>query len=92
MDGYCISRIRKAGDYAWLSSQKYYREKRWGGGLVGATLRAGWTFLLIYILRLGILDGAAGFVSAVSYSQNSFNKYAGLWSLRREEKLKKASR
>ena len=79
----------KSGNYAWLSSQKYFAENRWGGGLIGATLRAAWTFILIYFLRLGLLDGSAGFLSAMSYSQNSFNKYAGLWSLKREERLKK---
>ena len=76
----------KSANYAWLSSQKYYSENRWGGGLVGATLRATWTFILIYILRLGMLDGAAGFLSAMNYAQNSFNKYAGLWSLKHEAK------
>lgn len=72
----------KSASYAWLSSQKYYAENRWGGGLIGATLRSAWCFIHIYIFRLGMLDGAAGFLSAVNYSQNSFNKYAGLWSLR----------
>lgn len=78
----------KSSNYAWLSSQKYFAEKRWGGGLIGATLRAFWTFILIYFLRLGLLDGSAGFLSAMNYAQNSFNKYAGLWSLKREERLK----
>jgi len=79
----------KSASYAWLSSQKYYSENRWGGGLVSATLRAIWTFILIYILRLGMLDGAAGFLSAMNYAQNSFNKYAGLWSLKREARSKR---
>lgn len=79
----------KSGNYAWLSSQKYYSENRWGGGLVGATLRACWTFFLIYILRLGMLDGSAGYISAINYAQNSFNKYAGLWSLKHEERINK---
>lgn len=78
----------KSGNYAWLSSQKYFAENRWGGGLIGATLRAGWTFFLIYFLRLGMLDGSAGFLSAMNYTQNSFNKYAGLWSLKREKRFK----
>ncbi len=79
----------KACHYAWLSSQKYFAEKRFGAGLVGATIKSAWTFVLIYILRLGFLDGAAGYVSAINYAQNSFNKYAGLWSLRRETSLNK---
>ena len=78
----------KSSNYAWLSSQKYYSENRWGGGLIGATLRAFWTFFLIYFLRLGMLDGSAGFLSAMSYAQNSFNKYAGLWSLKQENRFK----
>lgn len=79
----------KGAHYAWLSSQKYFTENRWGGGLIGATLRALWTFILIYFIRLGMLDGSAGFLSAMNYAQNSFNKYAGLWSLKRERTLKK---
>lgn len=81
--------LSKSCQYAWLSSQKYFTQNRWGGGLIGATLRAGWTFVLIYFLRLGLLDGSVGFLSAMSYSQNSFNKYAGLWSLKREERMRK---
>jgi len=81
--------LSKSRQYAWLGSQKYFAQNRWGGGLIGATLRAFWTFFLIYFLRLGILDGPAGFLSAASYSQNSFNKYAGLWSLRREARRHK---
>lgn len=81
--------LLKSRQYAWLGSQKYFQQNRWGGGLIGATLRAFWTFFLIYFLRLGILDGAAGFLSAASYSQNSFNKYAGLWSLQREARRHK---
>jgi len=81
--------LSKSRQYAWLGSQKYFAQNRWGGGLIGATLRAFWTFFLIYFLRLGILDGPAGFLSAASYSQNSFNKYAGLWSLQREARRNK---
>ena len=33
------------------------------------------------------IDGPVGFIMAVMYSQVAFNKYAGLWALRRQAKL-----
>ena len=51
--------------------------------MLGATFRGLLTFFQVYVLRLGLLDGRVGFLMAVLYGQNSFNKYAGLWTLRR---------
>ena len=74
----------KNAHYAWLGAQKRFDRGKKGGGLVMALLRSIWTFFLIYVLRLGFLDGRVGFLMAMMYSQNSFNKYAGLWALRRQ--------
>lgn len=78
-------------DYAWLGSQKYYRKGRRSHSLAGAALRGLWTFILVYFIRGGFLDGSMGFLMAVSYAQNSFNKYAGLWTLTRMEKINSGS-
>jgi len=78
--------LEKNRHYAWLGAQKRFASGKKGFGLTGALLRALWTFFQIYVIRLGFLDGRAGFLVAMMYSQGSFNKYAGLWALRREEK------
>ena len=49
-------------------------------------MRAVWTFFLIYVLRLGFLDGQRGLMMAVMFAQASFNKYAGLWYLETEDR------
>jgi len=74
--------------YAWLGAQKRFASGKAGFGLSGAVLRALWTFIQIYFIRLGFLDGRVGFLVAVMYSQGSFNKYAGLWTLRHQALLK----
>ena len=76
--------LQKSAKYAWLGGQKRFAAGKWGGGLPIAALRALWNFILIYFLRLGFLDGPVGFVVAVTYAQGAFNKYAALWTLRRE--------
>lgn len=81
--------MEKNRHYAWLGAQKRYDSGNAGFGLTGAVLRAIWTFFQIYIIRLGFLDGRIGFLVAVMYSQGNFNKYAGLWTLRRQAALKK---
>jgi len=83
--------LQKSAKYAWLGGQKRYAAGKWGGGLAIAVLRSLWNFILIYFLRLGFLDGPVGFVVAVTYAQGAFNKYAALWTLRRESRLSKKS-
>jgi len=81
--------LMKNSKYALLGSIKRFEAGKHGFGLPGATFRACWVFFTIYFIRLGFLDGSVGFLAACMYSQNAFNKYAGLWTLRREKKLKK---
>ncbi|HET7675259.1 MAG TPA: glycosyltransferase [Gammaproteobacteria bacterium] len=78
--------LDKSARYAWLGAQRRHAKGRRGGGLGVAALRSLWVFLQIYILRGGFLDGAAGFLVAVTYMQGAFNKYAGLWTLRRADR------
>lgn len=77
--------LQKNIDYAWLGSQKYFRKGRRCNSLTVALLRCWWTFFQIYVLRLGFLDGPVGFLMAMTYAQNNFNKYAGLWTLTQAE-------
>ena len=81
--------LQKNIDYAWLGSQKYFRQGKRCNSLTLATLRSLWNFVHIYIFRGGILDGPVGYLVAINYAQNNFNKYAGLWALTRAEKKSK---
>ncbi len=81
--------IQKSSEYAWLSSQKYFNKGKRCNSLFIALLRSFWTFFLIYFIRRGFLDGPVGFMTAVNYAQNNFNKYAGLWTLTQQEKKNK---
>lgn len=74
--------LEKNRRYAWLGAQRRYQAGKRGFGLTGASLRALWTFIQVYFINLGFLDGRLGFLVAVMYAQGSFNKYAGLWTLR----------
>lgn len=73
--------------YSWLGSLKRFDDGKHGEGLPGAAFRAIWVFFNTYFLRRGFLDGGVGFLVACMYSQSAFNKYAGLWTLRRNRKL-----
>ena len=78
--------LEKSAKYAWLGSQEKYRKGKTTRTLLYPTFRGLMTFIQIYFIRFGFLDGPVGFLVAVTYSQGSFNKYAGLWTLRRTEK------
>lgn len=84
--------LEKSSKYAWLSSQKYFAKGKRCHTLLSPVLRAFWTFLLVYFIRGGILDGPVGFLTALSYAQASFNKYAGLWTLTRMENIEKKNK
>jgi glycosyltransferase involved in cell wall biosynthesis len=54
------------------------------GGLGSAIGHGLWTFFRCYFLRLGFMDGAMGFVLAVSNAQGAYYRYLKLWLLQRE--------
>ncbi|MDH5472003.1 MAG: glycosyltransferase family 2 protein [Gammaproteobacteria bacterium] len=80
--------LEKNRTYSWETTRKYFSEGKSSYGVVFAIVRALWTFFHIYILRLGFLDGNRGLLMAVMFCQASFNKYAGLWYLEIEKKIK----
>ena len=50
------------------------------GGVMMALLRSGWTFVRLYVVQLGLLDGRQGLVAALAKSQETFWKYlAAAW-------------
>ena len=80
--------MEKTRTYAWETTKKYHGNKKPSLGIYFAVLRFLWTFFHIYILRLGFLDGSRGLLMAMTFAQSSFNKYAGLWYLEQEKKLR----
>jgi len=78
--------LEKNRSYAWETTLKYFDQGKPSLGIPFAVIRSIWTFLLIYIVRLGFLDGSRGLMMAILFSQASFNKYAGLWYLETERK------
>jgi len=80
--------LEKNRVYSWETSRKYFSQGKPSLGIPFAILRAVWTFFHIYLIRLGLLDGSRGLLMAVMFAQASFNKYAGVWYLEQERKLK----
>ena len=80
--------LAKSAQYSWLSAQQKAEKGKRTRTLLYPTLRAITTFIQVYILRLGFLDGPVGYLMAVTYAQTSFNTYAGLWTLGRDNRGK----
>jgi len=78
--------LEKTRKYSWLTSEKYFRRNKKSYGVPFAILRALFTFIQIYIFRLGMLDGSRGLLLAIIFTQSTFNKYAGLWSMEQNER------
>lgn len=76
--------LEKNRTYSWETTLKYFSQNKRSYGLAFAIARSFWTFFLIYVIRLGLLDGRRGLLMAVMFAQASFNKYAGLWYLENE--------
>jgi glycosyltransferase involved in cell wall biosynthesis len=72
--------------YSWETTLKYRDQGKRSYGVFFALVRSLWTFLWIYIVRLGFLDGSRGLMMAVLFAQASFNKYTGLWYLEEQER------
>jgi glycosyltransferase involved in cell wall biosynthesis len=66
--------IQKLDRYTTLTVAKHANRGR-AVGVTAAVLRAKWAFFKAYILQLGFLDGAAGFVIALLRFENSFYKH-----------------
>lgn len=75
--------LEKSAKYAWLGSLEKHRKGKHTRTMIYPTLRGVMTFVQVYFLRFGFLDGPVGYLTAVTYAQVTFNKYAGLWTLDR---------
>ncbi|MDD2685705.1 MAG: glycosyltransferase family 2 protein [Gallionella sp.] len=71
---------RKVTHYSDAAArQMYERGKR--STSVGAVLSGGWSFVRTYIVRLGVLDGAAGWSIACMNARTTYLKYRKLAAL-----------
>ncbi len=60
------------------------RERGRSGGLLKACFHGFWAFIRAYIFRAGFLDGAYGFMAAVSHAEGTYYRYVKCWLLERD--------
>jgi glycosyltransferase involved in cell wall biosynthesis len=77
--------IRRMDSYSTLGAEQMVASGRRGSIVKGVTHGA-FAFLRTYVLRLGFLDGAAGFLLAVANAEGTYYRYVKAWfaSRRRE--------
>ncbi|HMK56244.1 MAG TPA: glycosyltransferase family 2 protein [Dissulfurispiraceae bacterium] len=80
--------MRKMESYATLSAKEYLKENR-KPTVKSIIVNPVSTFIKMYMLRRGFLDGVRGFMLAVLYSFQTFLKYAKLWELSAADKTGK---
>jgi glycosyltransferase involved in cell wall biosynthesis len=72
---------RKTEQYARAGAMQMFKSGK-AASLAAAPLRAGWAFIRTYCLRLGFLDGIAGFNIALMNARTTYLKYNQLKALR----------
>ena len=72
---------RKTEQYALAGARQMLKDGR-SATLADAPIRAGWAFVRTYCLRLGFLDGMAGFNIALMNGRTTYLKYRQLRELR----------
>ena len=73
--------IRRIDQYSTLGAAALAASDRRITALSGVTHGAG-TFLRVYLLKLGFLDGAAGFMLAVANAEGAYYRYQKAWLAR----------
>lgn len=72
--------LQKVDNYSSAGAEMNFQRKK-KGGISKALLHGLWSFIRTYLLKLGFLDGKAGFLIAMMNAQASFYKYAKLMYL-----------
>lgn len=70
--------IKRMENYSTLSSLEIKKEGK-RAGIFSLTIRPVGTFIKMYFLRGGFLDGKRGFILSILYSFYTFLKYAKTW-------------
>ncbi len=73
--------LHKANKYSTLGAEKLAANGK-HAGMLKAFGRGCWSFFKLYFLKLGILDGWAGFVIALGNFEGTFFRYAKLHELK----------
>lgn len=77
------AQLDKLNKLSTIASEEAYKENKKVYPLIHIVLYPFVTFLRIYFLRLGFLDGLAGFMVAVSIGFSKFMKYSKLYLLKK---------
>ena len=67
--------VHKMQRYSTLGANKVVRQGK-GDGIIKGLLHGFWGFFRLYILKLGFLDGRAGFIIALGNFEGTFYRYA----------------
>jgi glycosyltransferase involved in cell wall biosynthesis len=78
--------IRRMDTYSTLGAEKIAASGR-RISIMTAIAHGLFAFLRTYVLRLGFLDGAAGFMLAVAIAEGSYYRYMKAWLLQRNRNL-----
>lgn len=70
--------LNKANRYSSLGAEKMAREGR-KGGMFKALSHGLWAFIHHYVIKMGVMDGWAGFAIALGNFEGTFYKYAKLY-------------
>jgi glycosyltransferase involved in cell wall biosynthesis len=76
--------IRRIDQYSTLGAEKLIASGRRVSALSGVLHGAG-TFLRVYLLKLGFLDGTAGFMLAVANAEGAYYRYQKAWLRQRRD-------
>jgi len=79
--------LKKLNTYTSLSAEEYIAQQK-DFSIFKLVFNPLWIFVRMYIIKLGFLDGVAGFVLCVLSAYHVFIKYAKLWELSRQLKIK----
>ncbi|MFA6970089.1 MAG: glycosyltransferase family 2 protein [Gallionella sp.] len=71
---------RKVEHYSTAAAQQMFEAGK-ESGYMDAVLRGGWAFVRTYMLRLGVLDGVAGYAIACMNARTTYLKYRKLTAL-----------
>lgn len=77
------SLINKTNQYSSAAALTLHEKGR-KIGILGIVGKAVWTFIRIYIIRRGFLDGKEGFILAGVAASGSFFRYSKLWLLNKK--------
>ncbi|MBC7696909.1 MAG: glycosyltransferase family 2 protein [Bacteroidia bacterium] len=73
--------LTKMNQYSTLGATNAKKNGK-HGSLIGAAAHGFWAFIRTYFLRLGFLDGAIGFILAVSIAETTYYRYIKLYFLK----------